>query len=125
MDVRIIVETTAETGEKRIQELQCLSLPGHCYDDLGLKLKHGKALLARLQRAILDHQIKATCDASRNCPCCGRVRPVHDYRTQVSIRSLDGSRLKSRGVASVRVALVKVARSNQVRRSSVIARHRS
>lgn len=49
MDVRIIVETTAETGEKRTQELRRLSLPGQFQGDLGLKLEHGKVLLAQLQ----------------------------------------------------------------------------
>lgn len=83
MDVRIIVETTAETGEKRTQELQRLSLPGQCHGDLGLKLEHGKVLLAQLQQAIVYHQIAEISDASRICPCCGRARPVHDYRTRV------------------------------------------
>lgn len=90
MDVRVIVETIAATGEKRTQELHRLSLSGQFRGDLGLKLEHGKALLAKRQRAILDHQIKEISDASRNCPCCGRVQPVHDYGPGFSIRSLDG-----------------------------------
>ena len=72
-----------ETGEKRTQELHRLSLPGQCHGDLGLKLEHGKVLLAQLQQAILHHQIEEISDASRNCPCCGRARPIHDYRTRV------------------------------------------
>lgn len=52
MDVRVIVETTAENGKKRIHELCGLSLsmqesgPG----DLGLKLEDAKALLGQFQR---------------------------------------------------------------------------
>ncbi len=83
MDVRIIVETTAEAGDKRRQELSLISLPGQCHGDLGLELAHGKSLLAELQRAIVNHQIQVIANASRNCPLCGRVRPIHDYRTRV------------------------------------------
>ncbi len=83
MDVRIIVETTAETGEKQRQELHPICLPGQGRGALGLKLEHSKALLTELQRAILDHQIQEIADASRNCPLCHRVRPIHDYRTRV------------------------------------------
>lgn len=83
MEVRIIVETTAEAGEKRTQELHRLSLPGQSLGDLGFKLEHSKALLTQLQRAIVHHQIEEIADASRVWPCCGRARPVHDYRTRV------------------------------------------
>ena len=58
MDVRIIVETIAETGEKREEELYRLGLRGQRHGDLSLKLEQGKALLAQLQRAVLKHQIK-------------------------------------------------------------------
>jgi hypothetical protein len=83
MDVRIIVETTAETGEKRTEELHDLSLTDQCHGELGLKLKQGKAILAQLQGAILRHQIEEISAASRTCPCCGSSRPVHDYRSRV------------------------------------------
>ena len=83
MDVRIIVETTAETGEKRTEELRRLSLSDQCHSELGLKLEQGKALLAQLQGSILRHQIEEISAASRTCPCCGHARPVHDYRTRV------------------------------------------
>ena len=46
MDVRIIVETTTETGEKRKQQIIRFNLPGQCHGDLGLKLEHSKTLLA-------------------------------------------------------------------------------
>lgn len=83
MDVRIIVETTTETGEKRKQQIIRFNLPGQCHGDLGLKLEHSKTLLAQLQKSIVQHQIEEISDASRNCPCCGRVMPIHDYRTRV------------------------------------------
>lgn len=52
MDVRVIVETTAETIEKRTEELHRLSLPGQFRGDLDLKLEQGKALLAKLRYGI-------------------------------------------------------------------------
>lgn len=48
MDVRIIVETTAETGEKRTEELHHLRLTDQRHGELGLKLEQGKALLVQL-----------------------------------------------------------------------------
>ncbi|MGI3171607.1 ISKra4 family transposase [Pseudooceanicola sp. C21-150M6] len=83
MDVRIVAETTAETGEKRREELLCLSLTDQCHSQLGLKLEQGKAVLAQLQGSILQHQIEEISAANRTCLCYGRSRPVHDYRTRV------------------------------------------
>lgn len=83
MDVRIIVETTAETGENRTEELCSFSLTEQCQGELGLKLEQGKAILAQLQGSILLHQIDEISAASRTCPSCGRARPVHDYRPRV------------------------------------------
>ena len=57
MDVRFIVETTAETGEKWTEELRRLSLTDQCHSELGLMLEQGKAILAQLQGSILRHQI--------------------------------------------------------------------
>lgn len=53
MDVRIIVETTSETGERRTQELCHLRLTAQCHSELGFKLEQGKAILAQLQGSIL------------------------------------------------------------------------
>lgn len=83
MDVRIIVETTAETGKKWTEELRRLSLTDQYHSELGLTLEQGKALLAQLQGSILRHQIEEISAASPTCPCCGRSRPVHDYRPRV------------------------------------------
>lgn len=47
MDVRIIVETTSETGEKRTEELRRLRLTDQCHSELRLKLEQGKTLLAQ------------------------------------------------------------------------------
>ncbi len=88
------METTAETGEKRTKELRCLSLSDQCHSELGLKLEQGKALLAQLQGSILRHQIEEISAASRLRPCCGRTRPVHDYRTRVLDTLLGRFRLR-------------------------------
>lgn len=56
MDIRIIVETTSQRGEKRTEELRHLSLiDDQCRGELGLKLQQGKALLTQVQGAILRH----------------------------------------------------------------------
>ena len=83
MDVRIIVETTAETGEKRTEELHRINLTDQCHSELGLRLEQVKQILAQLQGSILRHQIEEISAAIRTCRSCGRTRPVHDYRTRV------------------------------------------
>ena len=69
MDVRIIVETIVETGEKRMEELLCLGLGDQCHSELGLKLEQGKALLTQLRASIPRHQIEEISATSRTCPC--------------------------------------------------------
>lgn len=66
MDLRTIVETTAERGEKRTDGLCRFSLTDQCHRQLGLKLEHGKVILAQLQGAILRHQIEEISAASRS-----------------------------------------------------------
>ena len=83
MDVRITVETSSETGEKRTEELLHLSLADQCHSHLELRLEQAKAPLVQLQGSILRHQMEEISAASRTCPCCGCTRPVHDYRTRV------------------------------------------
>ena len=83
MDVRITVETSSETGEKRTEELLHLRLADQCHSHLGLRLEQAKVLLVQLQGSILRLQMEEISAASRTCPCCGRTRPVHDYRSRV------------------------------------------
>lgn len=75
MDVRIIIEKTAENGKERIHELCGLSLSSQesGSGDLGLKLEDAKALRGELQRAILYDRIEEISDANRSCPSCGRA----------------------------------------------------
>lgn len=83
MDIRIIVETTAEMGNKLTHELRRLSLSHQGHGDLGLKLEDAKDILGQLQKAVLDAQIEDISQANRRCPECNRTRRVHDYRTKV------------------------------------------
>ena len=83
MDVRIIVETTAGTGNKDTHELHHLSLSSQGRGDLGLKLENAKDILGQLQKAVLNAHIDDISQAHRRCPDCGRTRRVHDYRTKV------------------------------------------
>ncbi len=83
MDVRIIVETTAEMGSKRTHELCRLCLSGQGHGDLVLKLEDTKDLLGRRQREVLNVRIEDVSHANRRCPNCNRTRRVHDYRTRV------------------------------------------
>ena len=83
MDVRIIVETIADTGNKRIRQLGRLCLSGQGQGDLGLKLEDAKDLLGQLQIAVVNAQVEDISQAHRPCLNCGRTRRLHDYRTKV------------------------------------------
>ena len=83
MDVRIIVETTAEMGSKRTHELRRLSLSGQRDGDPGLKLEDAKDILLQLPEAVLNAQIEDISEANRRRPDCNRTRRVHDYRTRM------------------------------------------
>ena len=73
MDIRIIVETTADTGNKDTHELRRLSLSSQGRDDLGLKLENAKDILGQIQKAVLNVQIEDISQAHRCCPDCGRT----------------------------------------------------
>ena len=83
MDVRIIVETITDKGNKHALELRRLSLPSQCHGDMGLKLEDAKDILGQLQKAVLNAQVEDISQAHRRCSDCGRTRRLHDYRTKV------------------------------------------
>ncbi|MFQ6550538.1 ISKra4 family transposase [Aestuariibius sp. 2305UL40-4] len=83
MDVRIIVETTADTGNKRTHELRRFSLSSRGHGDMGLKLEDAKDILGQLQKAVLNAQVENISQAHRRCTDCGCTRRLHDYRTKV------------------------------------------
>ncbi|WP_299971803.1 ISKra4 family transposase, partial [uncultured Roseobacter sp.] len=122
MDVRIIVETTSETGGKRTEELRRLNLADQCRSELGLKLEQGKAILAQLQGSILRHQMEEISAASRICPCCGRSRPVHDYRTRVLDTLFGRFQLK---VLRRRKCSCRLGESDKLSQFAQVFRHRA
>lgn len=85
MDVRIMVETTFDNGEKRIHQLDSISRPYRvtCPEGFGLRLEDGKRIVGQIQKAVLSDQIEEISRESRVCPTCSQVRAIHDYRTRV------------------------------------------
>ena len=75
MDIRIIVETTAATGNKRTHELGRLSLSSQGHGDMGLRLEDAKDTLGQLQKAVLNAQVEEVSQAHRRCPdcCCSNL----------------------------------------------------
>ncbi|MEM6411889.1 MAG: ISKra4 family transposase [Pseudomonadota bacterium] len=122
MDIRIIVETSAETGERRTEELCNFSLTDQCHRELGLNLEQGKSILAQLQGSILRHQMEEISAASRTCPYCGRSRPVHDYRTRVFDTLFGRFRLK---VLRRRKCSCRLGESDKLSPFAQVLRHRA
>jgi hypothetical protein len=56
---------------------------------LGMRLAEAKAVLARLQEAVVQWQVRAHVEVCRVCAQCGRRREVKDYR-QACVKSLFG-----------------------------------
>lgn len=84
MDVRIMVETTFDDGSTRKHELGTWSRPFRQMggEAIGLLLEDAKAMLARLQKSIVQDQVEEMSRACRPCPGCGKVRNIHDYRSR-------------------------------------------
>lgn len=122
MDVRIIVETTADTGNKDTHELRGLSLSSQGCGDLGLKLEDAKDILGQLQKAVLSAQIEDISQAHRRCPDCGRTRRVHDYRTKVLDTLFGRFRVRIHSFARVRVEGESAVRFRRLRSIFRIAR---
>lgn len=84
MDVRITVETIFEDGKTRKHALGIWSRPFRKMsgEAIGLMLEDAKAIVAQLQKAIVQDQVEEMSQACRPCPGCERVRPIHDYRSR-------------------------------------------
>ena len=111
MEVRIMVETAFENGEKRIHQLDRISRPYRvtCPEVFGLRLEDGKRVVEQIQQAILCDQVEETTRESCVCPTCASVRAIHDYSTRVLdtlsglIHCLGGFGSKPRACAAVLV----------------------
>ncbi len=75
MDVRIMVETTFDNGEKRTHQLDTISRPYRVTypEGFGLRLEDGKKIVGQIQKAILCDQIEEIIRESRVCPTCSRL----------------------------------------------------
>jgi hypothetical protein len=84
MDVRIVVETVFENGTTRKHELGAWSRPFRQMsgEAVGLTLEDAKAVLAQIQKTIVQDQVEEMSEACRPCPGCGHVRRIHDYRSR-------------------------------------------
>ena len=85
MDIRIMIETTFDNGEKRTHQLNRISRSDRvsCPNGIGLRLEDGKRIVEQIQSAILCDQIEKIIRESRVCPTCASARVIHDYRTRV------------------------------------------
>jgi len=81
----IKVEARTEWGETRTFEIGRLTrhVAGLTSHEVGLTLDEGKALLAELQRRVVQSQIDEKRLATRICSDCLSVRPIRDRRTRV------------------------------------------
>src|SRR4051812_28784996 len=79
-----LVEAQAD-GEERCADVMKINRPEDLGDiaDLGLTLAEAKLLLGGLQREIVAAQAKSHAVRRPDCPSCGGVCRVKDYRERV------------------------------------------
>ncbi len=70
MDVRILVETTFDNGEKRTHQLDGVSRPYRVTrpEGFGLLLEDGKRIVGQIQKAVLLNQIEEITEETRAIP---------------------------------------------------------
>lgn len=85
MDLNIFVETTFEDGETKRSNIGRLRRAPDEFgsENVGLLLDDAKALLKRLQEAIVQDQVGEAIEARRKCDGCGKQRAIHDDRGRV------------------------------------------
>jgi hypothetical protein len=88
---RVVVELSGAVGAAVTQEVYSGSAgtTGCSPDTLGLTLDQAKAVLAGLQRHLVQAQTEEHCQARRRCCRCGARRPLKDRRRR-RLRSLFG-----------------------------------
>ena len=85
MELRITIKTVFDDGrtaEYRLGTWRRSSEHMHP-EGIGLLLEDGHAMLAQIQKVATEAQMEEISATCRACPCCGKVRPIHDYRTRV------------------------------------------
>ena len=92
MQWRVMVELSGAVGAKQVHEVHAggSATPGCSAATLGLSLAEAKAILAGLQRHLVQAQAEEHCQVRRRCPRCGGQRPLKDRRPR-QLRSLFGT----------------------------------
>ncbi|MFN3210009.1 MAG: ISKra4 family transposase [Roseovarius sp.] len=94
MKLRITVETVFENGRTVKHRLGTWRRSAEQLhpEGIGLLMEDGHTMLSQIQKVAIEAQMEEISVTCRACPCCGKVRPIHDYRTR-SLETLFG-RLK-------------------------------
>jgi hypothetical protein len=87
--VQIIVEHEDEEPTEITEEVGCLSRDALTPATLGLSLAEGKALLAAIQKQLVQHQVDAFIKESKRCPNCSKRRGYKDMK-QLVMRTIFG-----------------------------------
>ena len=84
MEIRITIETVFDDGRTAEHRLGTWRRAAeHMHPEgIGLLLEDGHAMLAQIQKVAIEGQMEEISATCRSCPCCGNVRPIHDYRTR-------------------------------------------
>ena len=75
---RVMVEVSGAVGAKQVHEVDAggSATPGCSAATVGLSLAETKAVLADLQRHLVQAQAEEHCQIRRRCPRCGKQRPL-------------------------------------------------
>jgi hypothetical protein len=92
MEWRVTIELSGADGTRQTHEVACGggTDPHSTFDPLGLTLDDGKALLAGVQRHLVQGRVSEYCAVRRRCPRCRRLRALKDTRTR-RLNSLFGT----------------------------------
>ena len=92
MEWRVTIELSGADGTKQTHEVARGggADPHSTFDPLGLTLDDGKALLAGVQRRLVQARVAEYCALRRRCPHCPGLRPLKDTRTR-RLNSLFGT----------------------------------
>ena len=84
MELGITIETVFDDGRTAEHNLGTWRRGAeHMHPEgIGLLLEDGHAMLAQIQKVAIEAQMEEISARCRPCPCCGKVRPIHDYRTR-------------------------------------------
>jgi hypothetical protein len=92
MEWRVTIELSGADGMRQTHEVACGggTDPHSTFDPLGLTLDDGRALLAGVQRHLVQARVSEYCAVRSRCPRCRRLRALKDTRTR-RLNSLFGT----------------------------------